>query len=85
MTDRLFGVLGNERFELALCPLVVEKSATGAAEQRGEFRPGIRGTHVNDTDHLDTRRRRLGIDDVRDFPELDQRQNFFSADTKTLR
>jgi hypothetical protein len=41
MSDRLFGVAGNERFEFALCPLVVEKGAAGAAKQRGELRPGI--------------------------------------------
>src|SRR5260221_3390486 len=61
MSDRLFGVLGNERLELALCPLVVEEGAAGAAEQRGELRPGIRGAHVDDADRLDARPRRFGI------------------------
>jgi len=27
MPDRLFGILGNERLELAFCPLVIEKGA----------------------------------------------------------
>jgi len=30
-------VSGNECFELALCPLVVEKGAAGAAEQRDKL------------------------------------------------
>src|SRR5262245_5570926 len=71
MSDRLFGMLGNERLELALCPLVVEKGATGAAEQGGELRPGIRRAHVDDADRLDTRSWRLGIDEVRSFTRLD--------------
>src|SRR5260221_6658820 len=71
MSDRLFGVLGNERLELALGPLVVEKGAAGVAEQRGEVRPGIRRTHVDDADRLDTRAWRLGVDEVRGLPRLD--------------
>src|SRR5258708_31978076 len=71
MPDRLFGILGNERLELALGPFVVEKGAAGAAEQRGELRPGIRRTHVDDADRLDTRSRRLGVDEVRGLPRLD--------------
>src|ERR1700757_3558840 len=84
MSDRLFGILGNEGFELALCPLVVEKGPAGGAEQRGELRPGIRRAHVDDADRLDSRGgsalMRWGVS-----PDWTHRQNFFSADTKTLR
>jgi hypothetical protein len=71
MSDRLFGILGDERLEFALCPLVVEKGAAGVAEQGGELRPRIRGAHVDDADRLDTRPRRLGVDEVRGLPRLD--------------
>src|SRR5215469_1129597 len=37
----LSGILGHQGFELALCPFVVEKGASGDAEERGELRPGI--------------------------------------------
>ncbi len=32
MPNRLLGILGNEIFQFALCPFVVEKRAPGAAE-----------------------------------------------------
>src|SRR5262249_29538404 len=71
MSDRLSGVLGYERLELALCPFVLEKGAAGAAEQGGELRPGIRGAHVDDADRLDTRPWRLGVNEVGSFAGLD--------------
>src|SRR5215472_19084355 len=77
MADRLFGVFGNECLEFALCPLVIEKGAAGAAEQRGKLRPGIRGAHVDDADRLDTRSRRLGVNDVGSFAGLDAPPEFF--------
>ena len=70
MSDRLFGILGNKRLELALCPLVVEKGAAGATEQRGKLRPRIRRTHIDDADRLNTRARRLGIDKMGRFAGL---------------
>src|SRR5262249_26359615 len=83
MPNRFFGVLGNERLKFALGPLVVEKGPAGAAEQCGEFCPGIRGTHVDDTDRLDTRSRRLSLNEVGSFAGLDATPEFFSADTRT--
>src|SRR2546430_4315206 len=77
MSDRLSGVLGNERLELALCPLVVKKGAAGAAEQSGELGPGIRRTHVDDADRLDTRSRRLSVDEVGSFARLDAPPELF--------
>src|SRR5262249_32105032 len=69
--DRLFGVLGNECLKLALCPLMVQKGAASATEQRCKLRPGIRRTHVDDADRLGTRSWGLGIDEVGSFAGLD--------------
>src|SRR6516162_6292508 len=62
--DGLLGILWHQGFELASGPFVVEKGLPRVAEERGEFRPGIRGAHVDDADRLDSRARRLGIDQV---------------------
>src|SRR6516164_11471915 len=56
--------------ELAFRPFVVEKGTPGIAEERGELRPGIRRTHIDDADGLDARPRRLGIDQVGRFAGL---------------
>src|SRR5262245_12240004 len=76
MSDRLFGVLRNECLELALCPLMVEKGTAGAAKQRGKLRPGIRRAHVDDADRLDTRPRRLRINEVGSFARLNASPEF---------
>src|SRR6266436_6066586 len=55
VADRLLGILGQQSFELALRPLVVEKGVPGVAEQRREFRPGVRRAHIDDADCLDAR------------------------------
>src|SRR5262249_12733978 len=70
MSDGLSGILGYQGFELAFGPLVVEKGAPGVAEERGEFGPGIRRAHIDDTDRLDARPRRLGIDEMGRFAGL---------------
>src|SRR5215510_1982260 len=64
------GIFGHQGFELAFGPLVLDKSGAGIAEERGELRPGIRRTHIDDADRLYTRARRLGIDKVRRFAGL---------------
>src|SRR6516162_8481845 len=69
--NRLPGILGHQGFELAFRPFVVEKGASGVAEEGSEFRPGIRPAHIDDTDGLNARPRRLGIDQVRWFAGLD--------------
>src|SRR5262249_5754470 len=71
MPDGLPGILGHQGFEFAFGPFVVEKSTASIAEERGEFCPGIRRTHIDDADCLDARPRRLGIDEVRRFAGLD--------------
>src|SRR6516164_7009976 len=65
------GILGHQGFELAFRPLVVEKCAPGAAEQRGELRPGIGRAHIDDADGLDARPRRVGIYEMGRFAGLD--------------
>src|SRR6516225_612257 len=42
MPDRLLGILGHQRFELGLGPLVVEKGSPRIAEQARELGPGVR-------------------------------------------
>jgi hypothetical protein len=64
MPDGLLGVLRNEVLELAFCSLVVEEGDARIAKQRCELRPGIGRTHVDNTDCLDARAWRLGIDQV---------------------
>src|SRR5262249_15905772 len=70
MSDRLLGVLGNQRLEFALCPLVVEKGTAGAAQQGCKLRPRIRWADVDDADRLDTRTRGLGVNKVGRFARL---------------
>src|SRR5262249_22695733 len=62
--------IAGPSLELVFGPFVVQKGATGIAEERGEFRPGIRRAHINDADRLDARPRRLGQDEVGDFARL---------------
>src|SRR5262245_34133360 len=64
VADRLLGILRHKSLELAFRVFVLEKGAAGIAENRGELRPRIRRTHIDDADGLDARPRRLGIDEV---------------------
>src|SRR5262245_33772609 len=66
----LLSIFGHQGFELAFCPFVVEKGATGVAEERSELGPRIRRAHIDDADGLDARPRRLGIDEVGRFAGL---------------
>src|SRR6516164_6239641 len=50
VADGLLGILRHQGFELAFGPFVVEKGTSGASEERGELRPGIRRTHIDDAD-----------------------------------
>src|SRR6516165_319697 len=61
--DGLLGILRHQGFELAFRPFVVEKGASGVAEECSELRPRIRRAHIDDADGLDARPRRLGIDE----------------------
>src|SRR5262249_58043106 len=66
----LLGILGHQGLELAFCPFMVEKGASGVAEEGSEFRPRIRPAHIDDADGLDARPRRLGIDEMGRFAGL---------------
>src|SRR5262249_23869947 len=70
VSDRLLGILGHQGSELAFGSFVVEKGTPGVAEERRELRPGIGRAHIDDTDGLDARTRRLGQDEVGDFARL---------------
>src|SRR5215467_6532335 len=70
MPDGLPGILGHQGFELAFGPFVVEKGLPSVAEERGELRPGIRRTHIDDADGLDAWPRRLGQDEMGRFAGL---------------
>src|SRR5262249_15175998 len=76
MSDRLFGVFGQQGLEFGLGSLVIEIRWTSAAKERGEFGPGIRRTHIDDANRLDTRSRRFSIDEVGDFTRLDAPPEF---------
>src|SRR5215813_7803684 len=82
MPDGLLGILRHQGFELAFGPFVVEKGVPGVAEERGELRPGIRRAHIDDADggRGGSALIRWGLS-----PDWTQRQNFFSAETRTLR
>src|SRR5262245_64610231 len=70
MPNGLPGILRHQGFKLAFGPFVVEKGATGVAEESSEVRPGIQRTHIDDADSLDARPWRLGQDEVGDFARL---------------
>src|SRR5215510_16542442 len=64
VANGFLGILGHQGFELAFRPFVVEKGASGIAEERSELRPRIRRAHIDDADGLNARPRRLGQDEV---------------------
>src|SRR6266545_3747951 len=64
------GILRHQGLELAFGPFVVEKGAAGVAKERGELGPRIGRAHIDDSDGLDARPRRLGIDEMGRFAGL---------------
>src|SRR5215471_4565550 len=80
--DGFLGILRHQGFELALCPFVVEKGGPGVAEERGELRPGIRRTHIDDADYLEAWARRLCIDQVGLLPRLHAAPEFLLGGNK---
>ena len=50
---------------------MLEKGLPGAAEDAGKFRPGIRGTHVDNPDRFDARLGRLDPEEARGLAALD--------------
>ena len=59
MTNRFLRIFGHELFQLGLGVLVLQEGRMGAAEDTGEFRPRIRGAHVDDAYGLNTHARRF--------------------------
>src|SRR6516164_4508453 len=70
MPDGLLRVLRHQGLELALGPFVLEKGASGVAEESSELGPGVGRAHIDDADGLDARPWRLGQDEVGHFPRL---------------
>src|SRR5262245_18724216 len=70
LPDGLLGILGHQGFELAFGPFVVEKGASGVAEEHGKLGPGVGRAHIDHADGLDAGTRRLGEDEVGDFARL---------------
>jgi hypothetical protein len=42
MTDRLFGVLWDQAFQIRLGLLMIEKGGAGGAKETGRLSPGVR-------------------------------------------
>src|SRR5689334_6633776 len=55
MPDRLLGVLRNQALKLSLGLLVLEMSLPGAHKDVGEFRPRIRGAHIDNANCFEPR------------------------------
>jgi hypothetical protein len=58
VAEGLVCVLRHQALELALCPFMLLMGLPGSDKDRGKFRPGIGGGHVDDADGLDARPRR---------------------------
>src|SRR5215469_17418200 len=71
MADCLFGILRDESLELRSRTLMLQKGLPGATEDSGEFRPGIRGTHIHNPDCFDPRLRWLNSKEARGLTAFD--------------
>ena len=65
VTDRLMGILGHQLFEFGLGLFVFGMGRLGADEYDGEFRPRIRGCHVDNAHCVDPWFWRLQIEQAR--------------------
>src|SRR4051794_16234734 len=71
MPNGFLGVLRHQLLELGLGGVVFGMGAAGPTKHAGEFGPGIRGTHVDDSDRLNLGARRLDIKQARGLARLD--------------
>src|SRR5467141_4273080 len=71
MPDCLLGILGHEALQFDLGVLMLQKWCSGLTKHRGEFRPGIGGTHIDDANGLDAGSRRLSTEQARGLATLD--------------
>jgi hypothetical protein len=65
------GVLGHQCFEFGFGSLMVEKRGAGRAEEVSELAAGIGPAHVDDSNSLNARPRRLDPIRARRLPDLD--------------
>src|ERR1700684_2765128 len=65
MTDRLMRVLGHQPFEFGLGLFVLGMGRLGAGKNTSEFRPRIRGRHVDNPYRIDPWFRRLQAEQAR--------------------
>src|SRR5216683_5251540 len=76
MPDCLLGVLGHEALQFDLGVLMLQKCCSGLTKDCGEFRPGIRRTHINDAYGFDAGSRQLGKEQARGLAALDAAPEF---------
>ena len=55
MTYGFLCILGHQRLEFTLGPLMVEEGLPGVAEQPGKLGPGVGGAHVDHADGFNPR------------------------------
>src|ERR1700691_356934 len=70
MTDRLMGVLGHQPFEFGLGLFVLRMGRLGAGKNASEFRPRIRGSHVDHPYRIDPGFRWLQAEQARALATL---------------
>jgi hypothetical protein len=85
MAGRLLGILGHQALELGLGLLVVEMRLVGLREDRGELRPSVRRSHVDNPHGLKPRLGRLDPKQLGLFAALDTAPEFtFGGDNQML-
>src|ERR1700689_2004317 len=71
MTDRLMGILRHQLFEFGLGSFVLGMRRLGAGKNASEFRPRIRGSHVDHPNRIDPGFRWLQAERARALATLD--------------
>src|SRR5262252_1005921 len=76
MPNRLPGIRGHEALQFDLCVLMLQKCRSSLAKDRGELRPGIGRTHINEANGLDAGSWRLGKEQARTLTAFDAAPEF---------
>jgi len=71
VTDRFLGVFWYQTLKFGLGLFVLEMRLAGAREGRGELRPGVRRSHIDNTHGLKPRLWRFDAEQLRLFAALD--------------
>ena len=71
MTNGLFRIVRHQCFQFDPRALMLQKGLSGGTEDSGQFGPGIRGDHINNTDRFDPRLWRLNTEQTRRIAALD--------------